>query len=405
MGRKVAGRQPKVGLGIDPELRRFATEREKQILDAIEETGSATAAARKVGLAHQNVYRSVQALQARAARFGHSPEADAKGEAPPGFRVRGKSTYYDRDGKIRGQWLKTQADADQREAALQAAADALAATLPRAEPVPPPAVRVEELCTVYTLTDAHVGMLAWHREAGEDWDLDIAEATIIGCFAEAIRSTPAAGVAVFAQLGDFLHYDSLRPETPTSGHLLDADGRFPKMVEAAVRILRRVIQMLLEKHQKLHVIMAEGNHDMASSVWLRTMFKALLENEPRVTVDDSALPYYVLEFGEVMLAWHHSHLKKMEGLPQLMAAQFPQIWGRTRWRYVSTGDKHHASEKEHPGIMVIQHPTLAARDAYAARGGWFANRAMSAITFHRRYGQVGRVTVTPEMLKGEPVDA
>ncbi len=392
------GRAPKVGLGLDPELRRFATPRDLEILDAIEAHGSGKKAAAQLGVAHQNVYRAVRNLEARAARFGYSPAADARGEAPEGFRLRGKSTYYDKDGKIRGQWVKTQLDADAREAAMQAAAEALAAVLPRAEAVPPPAVQLSELCTVYTLTDAHVGMLAWHREAGEDWDLEIAERTIIGCFAEAIRSTPASATAVFAQLGDFLHYDSLRPETPTSGHLLDADGRFTKMVEAAVRILRRVIAMLLEKHAHLHVVMAEGNHDMASSVWLRTMFKALLENEPRVTVDDSALPYYVFEFGEVMLAWHHSHLKKMDGLPQLMAAQFPQIWGRTRWRYVSTGDKHHASEKEHPGIMVIQHPTLAARDAYAARGGWFANRAMSAITFHRRFGQVGRVTVTPEML-------
>jgi hypothetical protein len=58
--------------------------------------------------------------------------------------------------------------------------------------------------------------------------------------------------------------------------------------------------MLLAKHKNVHVILAEGNHDMASSVWLRTMFKALYENEPRITVDDSALPYYAHEFGNVM---------------------------------------------------------------------------------------------------------
>lgn len=63
-----------------------------------------------------------------------------------------------------------------------------------------------------------------------------------------------------------------------------------------------------------------------------------------------------------------------------------------------TGHLHHVHEREHRGMTVIQHPTIAARDAYAARGGWIADRAVSAITYHAKFGQVGRVTVVPEML-------
>jgi hypothetical protein len=51
------------------------------------------------------------------------------------------------------------------------------------------------------------------------------------------------------------------------------------------------------------------------------------------------------------------------------------------------------------GVTVVQHPTLAARDAYAARGGWIADRAAQAITYHKRFGQVGRVMVCPEMVE------
>jgi hypothetical protein len=156
--------------------------------------------------------------------------------------------------------------------------------------------------------------------------------------------------------------------------------------------------MSLLHHDRVIVLLAEGNHDMASSVWLRTMMKALYENEPRITVDDSALPYYVYEFGETFLGFHHSHVRKMEQLPSVMAAQFPKEWGRTTKRYCHTGDKHHSAEKDSMGITVIQHPTLAARDAYAARGGWFSERFMQAMIFHRRFGMVGRVVVCPEML-------
>lgn len=313
--------------------------------------------------------------------------------------VTARSTLRSADGAVVMEWEKTSLDREALEHARVAAFNALASTLPRLPAARAPAAGMDQLCTVYTLTDAHIGMLAWHREGGADWDLTIAEQTIVGCFAEAIRGTPQSGTAVLNQLGDLLHYDGLSAVTPTSGHILDADGRFTKMVEVAVRVLRRVIDMLLAKHERVHLVLAEGNHDMASSVWLRTMFKALYEKEPRITVDDSALPYYVYVHGETLLAFHHSHLKKNSQLPLLIAAQFAREWGVTTRRYIHTGNLHHVEEKEHCGATVIQHPTLAARDAYAARGGWFADRAMSAITYHDRFGQVGRVTVCPEMLE------
>lgn len=36
--------------------------------------------------------------------------------------------------------------------------------------------------------------------------------------------------------------------------------------------------------------------------------------------------------------------------------------------------------------------------AKAARGGWIADRAAWAITYHKKYGAVGRVMITTEML-------
>lgn len=104
------------------------------------------------------------------------------------------------------------------------------------------------------------------------------------------------------------------------------------------------------------------------------------------------------QHGETMLGFHHGHLKKNDALPLLFAAQFPRMWGGTTRRYVHCGHWHHVSEKEHSGLTVIQHPTLAARDAYAARGGYHADRKVSAITYHAQHGEVARNTVVPEML-------
>jgi hypothetical protein len=386
---------------MDAQLRSWATVRQLEFLDALEKHGSNRKAALALGINVRTLEKSLQTLKRRAAMQGHSPEHGMTHTVPEGFKVKGVSTLYV-DGKLSSQWVKSSADEAAREAAQQAAYEAMAAELPRLEPVPAPALTHENLCNLYTLTDSHVGALAWDRETHSgDWDLSIAERVLTGCFEHMVNSSPAAKVAVVNQLGDFLHHDGgsgLMPVTPLHGNLLDADGRFPKLVETAVRVLRRVISFALSRHEHVVVLLAEGNHDMASSVWLRVMFRALYENEPRVTVLDSELPYYVHQHGNTMLAFHHGHLKKNEQLPILFAAQFPKVWGQTTKRYIHTGHRHHGEEKEHPGIKVTQHPTLAARDAYAARGGWIAERQVTAFTYHSQFGQVCCNTVTPEML-------
>jgi hypothetical protein len=118
-----------------------------------------------------------------------------------------------------------------------------------------------------------------------------------------------------------------------------------------------------------------------------------------MSVNDSELPYYVFQHGETMLAFHHGHKVNNEQLPMLFAAQYPKIWGSTTKRYCHTGHRHHVDEKEYAGMTVTQHPTLAARDAHASRGGWISERAAAAITYHEKFGQVARTIVCPEMFE------
>lgn len=317
---------------------------------------------------------------------------------PAPFVVKGVSTYYNKDGRPSGQWVKSRLDAEQYEGAIRAAVEALAEDVVRVAPSEEPKVTEASLCNLYTLTDCHVGMRSWPPETGQKWDLAIAERVLIGAFSYAIKASPNAESCVVNQLGDFIHFDSLLPLTPTDAHVLDSDGRYGKVIRVATRILRFVIDLALQKHKRVVVLMAEGNHDMASSVWLRHLFSLLYENEPRVDVIDSELPYYVHQHGETMLAFHHGHLSTKDKLPLLFAAQFPKVWGETKKRYCHVGHMHHLDEKEHPGMTVIQHPTIAARDSYASRRGYYAEREIFTVTYHSKYGQVARTNVVPEMI-------
>jgi hypothetical protein len=388
-----------IALKVDAGLYDYCTPRQREILEAIDAHGGAQAAARALGCDRTLPAKTFNIVKAKAARQGYAPEFDMSHPVPDGFVAKGISTYYNSEGKPTAQWVKASVDHERQQEIYRAAVEAMSENLPRLHPVAAPTQLNADLMTLYTLTDAHIGMLAWHREGGADWDLSIAEAVIVGCFEQIIKCSPDSETAVLNQLGDLLHYDGLSAVTPTSGHVLDADGRFTKMVEVAVRVLRRIIAMLLAKHAKVHIILAEGNHDMASSVWLRTMFKALYENEPRITVDDSALPYYAFEFGDVMNVFHHSHLKKFGAMREIVPAMFAEMWGRTKKRYCHTGNLHHTKEDEHAGMKVMQHPTLAAKDAYAARGAWFADREICSITYHKKFGQGLRAYACPEMLE------
>lgn len=382
---------------VDTNLLAYATDVESRAVEAVNRLGSYRAAAKELGWSDADGARkAIKRLEGRAARLGYAPNHWDSGVAA-GYLM-GKVTVQRGPDGVERTWERMSPDSRQQALFMEAAAEALKATLDRVAPLPIPSHTVASLLNLYTLTDCHVGMLAWRHEGGEDWDLKIAEDTLYRSFEQMVQVAPPAKVGVVNQLGDFLHTDGMTPITPTGHNVLDADGRFSKMVSIAIRLLRRMVDLALLKHEEVVVLLAEGNHDMASSIWLRVMFKALYENEPRVTVIESALPYYALEHGKTMLAFHHGHLKKPDQLAPVMAAQFAPIWGRTSHRYAHMGHMHSLYEREHNGMIVTQHPTLAARDAYAARGGWFADRAASVITYHNVYGQVAKSTVTPEML-------
>jgi hypothetical protein len=384
--------------GIDEALKRWATPRQAEYIDKVNELGSARMAARAFNVDASAVQFAIKQVERKAAKAEYSPSHDMTRPVPEGYNVHGVSTYYDADGVVRGQWVKSKADDLAREAAVKAAYAAMAEELPKVAAVDAPANLLADLLNMFTVTDYHLNMRAEARISGEDWNHDIAEALLFRAFEHMVRSAPRAATAILNQLGDFLHHDAALPVTPTHGHILDASCSTATAAKVATRLIRRIISLLLEYHETVIVVMGEGNHDPISSVWLRLMFKSLYENEPRVQIVDSETPYYAVQHGKVMLGFHHGHLAKNEALPLLFATRFPEMWGATKFRVAHTGHRHHKQEREHSGMEVLQHPTLAAADAYANRGGWDALRRTFAITYHAEHGEVARNTVTPGML-------
>ena len=98
---------------------------------------------------------------------------------------------------------------------------------------------------------------------------------------------------------------------------------------------------------------------------------------------------------------HAAHVyvieRKPVGLDTVLTAKFREVFGRTCHSYAHTGHLHSDRLLETNLMCVEQHRTLASPDAYASRGGWISGRSAKVITYHAEHGEVGRITVTPEM--------
>jgi hypothetical protein len=333
------------------------------------------------------------------------PEHGPEWSPTDGLAVKGKTSLVSGDGRIIHQHVMERADKQAQLAAMRAAVDALKEELPRAAPVQAPLFTNAKLLSQYTVTDLHFGSLAWREETGDDdYDLAIAEQLWMDWFTAAIQLAPRSRRAVLAQLGDLLHHDSHDSVTPASKHQLDSDSRLQKVIRVVIRCLRRVIAMLLTKHEQLHIVMADANHDPASEAWLREMFAAFYEDEPRITVERSADTYYAVEHGAVSLFFHHGHRRKGEKLAGTLAGKFREIYGRTKFSYAHVGHLHSDDLLSTDMMKVERHETLAAAGKYESHGGWRSGRSAKVISYHEDFGEVHRQVLTPEMVAGFAAD-
>ena len=360
------------------------THEQRRAAQIYERTQSIKAVAKELRISYIAARKRITRVKHHAALAGYAPEHGLSGRLTSVERLKGRSILEDADGKTVLQWTKTNVTVEQQVAVLREVVDELKNDI---RPQPPTKIQANkhiDLLNLFILTDTHFGMRAWHEETGADWDLDIAERTVLDAVSSLISSAPNAHTAFLAQLGDCLHFDGILPVTPSSGHVLDADSRFQKIVRTVVRVLRIIVHQMLQSYKQVIVLMAAGNHDPASSVWLQELFLELFRNEKRLKMIISPLPYYCYQHKEVMLGFHHGHKAKINKITDTFLGEFREIYGKTQQTYIHTGHFHSWSGKEFSGAIVEQHPTLASRDAYSAHGGWHSLRRMSVITYDDR---------------------
>ncbi len=324
-------------------------------------------------------------------------EAGVLPSIPEGFHVKGVSTLTDEDGNVKGQWVKAFQSAEAREEKLLEAIRELAAEWPKREDNPPePSNLNSDLLAVYPMGDPHIGMFSWALETGADFDLKIAEQDLYEAVDKLVALAPPAEQALIVNLGDFYHGDNNENRTARSGHALDIDSRWSKVLAVGIRAMRRCIDRALEKHARVRVINEIGNHDDHSSVMLGLALDLLYEGNPRVEIDTSPSTFHWYHFGKTLFGVTHGHGPKLNQLPGIMATDQKELWGQTDYHHWYTGHVHHdqvLTLKEYPSCIIETFRTLAPKDAWHAWRGYRSGQDMKCDIYHRLYGRIVRHTV------------
>lgn len=313
-------------------------------------------------------------------------------EVPDGHVVKGVSALVDAQGRVQAQWVKT-GDGRSIEAIKDELRTALAEFAAQSPPIQSHDHTEADLASLYPFADFHLGLLSWRKETGENWDLDIASKAISEGISRLVGGTPESYQAVLLFLGDLLHADGYRNATPASGNLLDVDGRYPRVLQYAARLIITATMAALAKHERVLIRIIPGNHDPESSIALTLAVSLYFQNEPRVKVDDDAGLFWWWEWGQVLLGAAHGDKARMDDLPLIMAARNSEAWGRTKHRLIFTGHVHKQTAIEKLGVTVESFRSPAAPDAWSHGMGYGAGRTLTSITFHKERGEISRQRV------------
>ncbi len=370
----------------------ISNEQALEAAEAIAQHGSIRKAAEALGLSYGGIYQR----NLRAVQKGLAPGMNV-GVLPEGVVLKGYSTLRNlQTGEDQAVWIKADVEKLKLQEVVATLQDVFEGYAGRATLAPAPLVQDADLMTVYVLADHHLGMYAWAKETGADYDLTIAENLLNESMEALVSQTPPADQALILGLGDFFHSDSNENRTRRSGAALDVDTRYAKVLEMGVALHVRVIDLALQKHREVLVRVLPGNHDPYAALALSVALAAFYRSEPRVRIDTDPSAFFWHKFGRVMIGATHGDNLKPQEMPGLMASVRPQWWGETEFRYAYLGHIHHKSVGggEKAGVVWETFQTLAPKDAWHAWGGYVSDRSMVAITHHRDFGERFRARVS-----------
>lgn len=358
--------------------------------------GNQSAAAESLGIARGTVSSALTKIKRFAAQHGVT-QWGAPAENLEGFRTCKTTVQYDAAGNIKNEWRRQVPELEDLETVVDELCE-------RVEPVKriKPQKGRQQLCLEIPIGDLHMGMYAWSRESGADYDCDIAAHLLTRAVSLIVSRSPKCKRIVLANLGDYFHSDNRAGTTERSGNVLDMDGRLTRVIDAGIDAMAAAVEICAASCEQLTLINLPGNHDPVSAHWIARVMAQRYRKSDHIEVRTDPRKRHYYQHGSTLLGYTHGDRVKAADLVSLMAAEQPREWADTQYRAYRCGHVHHARRHrqndtaEYQGTQVEYFGVLAGKDAWHHEGGYTSRRYLQGIVHDAVYGEQQRITVTAD---------
>lgn len=329
---------------------------------------------------------------------------------PAGMILNAASIHVSKDGQTSG-WYKGSAH--------QLSIPELTSFLEKRIPVnklslPPVKNCNKNYMLMWPLFDMHMGMLAWERETGNDYDTKIARHLQVSAGKILFESFGPVKKVVLLVGGDNQTADNRSSTTEKSVNHLDTDSRYPKMAWCTYETIVSCVEMAEHVSDEVSVIVLSGNHDYHAAIHLTITLHAHFRNSEKVTINISPEKHRFFRWGSnVFMASHGDTPNKRiatYALQQIIRRDMSRD-GKINHIRVLLGHLHKketiapAGLSDEDGVFIQRFPTLAAQEAYSIEGAYTSCRATEAVLWHHKHGiHGGRDITLGEILERYPIE-
>lgn len=258
--------------------------------------------------------------------------------------------------------------------------------------------------------DPHFGMLAWGREVGQPYDLEIAQRDYAAAVENLLgfhRIYPVEKI-LFLAGNDLLHVDGPAPTgkgsnrggATAAGTVQDIDSRLAKQFTIARRALVAAID-LARTVAPVDVMIVPGNHDTQQMYRMGEVLAAWYRNAEDVQVifDPNKRKFYGWGANAFLFTHGEEYARQRESLPLIFATECPpELWVSSKHREIHTGHNHGrktgrymptSEVSESRAIITRSLPALTPIDAWHHEEGYKHERAATALVYRKSGGLVG----------------
>ena len=195
---------------------------------------------------------------------------------------------------------------------------------------------------------------------------------------------------IFVIWNDVLHIDNPK-RTTTSWTPQDTDWMWHKAFNIA---LDRYVQTVekLQKEAPVHIIFNPSNHDYMSWYMLANCLYAWFHNNPNLTWDISMRHRKYTEYGNTMIWVSHWDGAKESDVWILRATERPEIWARTKFRYIYLHHIHHKIAKDLIWVTLEYMRSASSPDRWHSDNWYINKQAVDWFIISKEEWQIARLT-------------